>query len=83
MLLCRHPTSPAPLSSTVAMMNKVIGDWQLRKKEALKLRKQLDLLIEEDSDTENTDVRFQNCEVKQHELSLKSHEARQLGRESF
>ena len=52
------------------MMNNAIGDRQLSKKEALKLRKQLDLFIEEDSDEEKTDVLFQNFEAEQHELSL-------------
>ena len=64
------PTSLAPLSSTVAMMNKVIGDRQLSKKEALKLRKQLDLFIAEDSDEEKTNVLFQNFETEQDELSV-------------
>ena len=40
----------------IAMVNKAIGDRQLSKKEELKLRKQLDLLVEEDSDGEKTDV---------------------------
>ena len=52
-------------------MNKALGDRQLSKKDALKLRKQLDLFIEEDSsDEEKTDVLFQQFETQHEELSL-------------
>ena len=61
MLLRRHLPPPARHASTIAMMNKAIGDRQLSKKEALMLRK---------LDAEETDVLFQNYEVEQHELSL-------------
>ena len=61
---------PAPYATTIAMMNKALGDRQLSKKDALKLRKQLDLSIEEDSDEEKTDVLFQQFEMEHEELSL-------------
>ena len=64
------PVPPAPHATTIAMVNKAIGDQQLSKKEALKLRKLLDLFVEEDSDGEKTVVLFQNFEAEQHELSL-------------
>ena len=52
-------------------MNKALVDRQVSKKDALKLRKQLDLFIEEDSsDEENTHVLFQQFETQQDELSL-------------
>ena len=52
-------------------MNKAIGDRQVSKKEAMKLRKQLDLFLEEEEeDGENTDVLFQNFDSEQHEVSL-------------
>ena len=41
------PVPPAPHATSIAMVNKAVGDRQLSKKEALKLRKQLDLFIEE------------------------------------
>ena len=52
------------------MMNNALVDRQLSKKEALKLRKQLDLFIEEDSDEEKTNVLFQQFETEHEELSL-------------
>ena len=65
------PVPPAPHASTVAMMNKALVDRQVSKKDALKLRKQLDLFIEEDSsDEEKTTVLFQQFETQQDELSL-------------
>ena len=65
------PVPPAPHASTVAMMNKALVDRQVSKKDARKLRKQLDLFIEEDSsDEENTTVLFQQFETQQDELSL-------------
>ena len=65
------PVPPAPHATTVAMMNKALVDRQVSKKDALKLRKQLDLFIEEDSsDEENTNVLFQQFETQQDELSL-------------
>ena len=69
------PAAPPPVplaahATTIAMMNNALGDRQLSKKEALKLRKQLDLFIEEDSDEEKTNVLFQQFETEQDELSL-------------
>ena len=65
------PVPPAPHDTTVAMVNKALGDRQFSKKDARKLRKQLDLYIEEDSsDEENTNVLFQQFETQQDELSL-------------
>ena len=65
------PVLPAPHASTVALMNKALVDRQVSKKDALKLRKQLDLFIEEDSsDEENTHVLFQQFQTQQDELSL-------------
>ena len=55
---------------SIAMVNKALGDRQFSKKEALKLRKQLDLFIAEDSDEEKTNVLFQNFETEQDDLSL-------------
>ena len=60
-----------PHATTVAMMNQALVDRQVSKKDARKLRKQLDLFIEEDSsDDEKTTVLFQQFETQQDELSL-------------
>ena len=64
------PVPPAPYATTIAMMNKALGDRQLSKKDALKLRKQPDPFIEQDSDEEKTDVLFQQFETEHEELSL-------------
>ena len=64
------PVHPAPHATTIAIVNKALGDRQFSKKEALKLRKQLDLFIAEDSDEEKTNVLFQNFETEQDDLSL-------------
>ena len=64
------PVPRAPHAATIAMVNKALGDRQLSKKEALKLRKQLDLFIEEDSDEEKMNVLFQHFETEHEELSL-------------
>ena len=44
-----------PHATTVAMVNKALGDRQFSKKEALKLRNQLDLFIAKDSDEEENE----------------------------
>ena len=65
------PVPPAPHDTAIAMMNKALGDRKFPKKEARKLRRQLDLFLEEDhSDAEDTTVLFQQFETQQDELSL-------------
>ena len=63
------PVPLAPHATTIAMMNKALGDRQLSKKEALKLRKQLDLFIAEDTDEEKTECCFRT--LKRNRMSCR------------